>query len=139
MIFELMGSRILYRQAGIPGSAHFENCVKRHAKGVIALLETAPYRGICSHSYHYRSAVNVSRILYGVAPLSGRHYHLYLRFVTSLALCNGHVMTVGPKTFFFSTNSESTTVIRICKSSCLAHFGLTLYDLRNPSMLIQNR
>ncbi len=33
-----------------------------------------------------------------IAPLSGRHFHLYLWVVMSLALCNGHVMTVGPKT-----------------------------------------
>ncbi len=38
---------------------------------------------------------------YRVAPLSGRHYHLYLRFVTLFALCNGHVMTVGPKTIIY--------------------------------------
>ncbi len=49
----------------------------------------------------YRSAFNVSQFLYRVAPLSGRHYHLYLRFVTSFALCNGHVMTVGPKTIIY--------------------------------------
>ena len=40
---------------------------------------------------------NVSRFLYKVTPLSGRRYHLYLRFMMSFALCNGHVMTVGPK------------------------------------------
>ena len=56
----------------------------------------------------YRSAFNVSRIVYRVVPLSGRHDHLYLRFVTSFALCNGHVMTVGPKSilYFFDQHQK---------------------------------
>ncbi len=49
----------------------------------------------------HRIAFSVSRFLYRVAPLSGRHYHLYLRSVTLFALCNGHVMTVGPKTIIY--------------------------------------
>ena len=48
---------------------------------------------------HYRMAFNVNWFLYRAVP--GRHYHLYLRFVMSFALCNGHVMTVGPKTVYF--------------------------------------
>ena len=43
--------------------------------------------------------------------MSGRRYHLYLRFVTSFALCNGHVMTVGPKSIVYeTTNIKSSTV-----------------------------
>ena len=49
----------------------------------------------------HRNAFNVSGILYRVAPWSGRHEHLYLRFVMLFALCIGHVMTVGPKTIIY--------------------------------------
>ena len=63
------------------------------------------------HCCMYRSAFNVSRFLHRVAPLSGRHYRLYLRVVTSFALCNGHVRTDRPTQLFScSTNIKSTTV-----------------------------
>jgi len=58
--------------------------------------------------------------------LSGCHCHLCLRFVTSFALCIGHVMTVKPKTVvnFFEQhqNDYSNTHPRLCHRASLTGF-----------------
>ena len=74
-----------------------QNCLPNPLLTTCAISTYKTQMQLLQKLFDYRSHNNVGRFFNRVAPLSGRHYRLYLRYVTSFALCIAHVMTVGPK------------------------------------------
>jgi len=72
-LFQLWSAKVASVHPGLPdlNLAVVCSCLLLFIKCLTHVSSSSKY------SNHYRSTFNVSRILYRVAPLSGRHYHVF--------------------------------------------------------------